>query len=104
MDILGFTAPESSGGEFQFASDNAAVFSEIYTAYTNGRISSEKTQKLSENEQIFGDMLINSGKELGVFSSGNTLWSAEPDGISVYALGFRGACGSCAPAGGRGIR
>lgn len=31
-------------------------------------------------------MLINSGKELGVFSSGNTLWSAEPDGISVYAL------------------
>lgn len=86
MDILGFTAPGSSGGEFQFASDNAAVFSEIYTAYTNGRISSEKTQKLSENEQIFGDMLINSGKELGVFSSGNTLWSAEPDGISVYAL------------------
>ena len=79
MDILGFTAPGSSGGEFQFASDNAAVFSEIYTAYTNGRISSEKTQKLSKNEQIFGDMLINSGKELGVFSSGNTLWSAEPD-------------------------
>ena len=69
MDILGFTAPGSSGGEFQFASDNAAVFSEIYTAYTNGRISSEKTQKLSENEQVFGDMLINSGKELGVFGT-----------------------------------
>ena len=86
MDILGFTAPGSSGGEFQFASDNAAVFSEIYTAYTNGRISSGNTQKLSENEQVFGDMLIRSGEELGVFSSGNTLWSAEPDGISVYAL------------------
>ena len=83
MDILGFTAPGSSGGEFQFASDNAAVFSEIYTAYTNGRISSGNTQKLSENEQVFGDMLISSGKELGVFSGGNTLWSAEPDGISV---------------------
>ena len=97
MDILGFTAPGSSGGEFQFASDNAAVFSEIYTAYTNGRISSEKTQKLSENEQIFGDMLINSGKELGVFSSGNTLWSAEPDGISVYALDSGGLAAHVLP-------
>lgn len=86
MDILGFTSPGSSGGDFQFASDNAAVFSEIYTAYTNGRISSGNTQKLSKNEQVFGDMLISSGEELGVFSSGNTLWSAEPDGISVYAL------------------
>lgn len=97
MDILGFTAPGSSGGEFQFASDNAAVFSEIYTAYTNGRISSEKTQKLSKNEQIFGDMLINSGKELGVFSSGNTLWSAEPDGISVYALDSGGLAAHVLP-------
>lgn len=97
MDILGFTAPGSSEGEFQFAADNAAVFSEIYTAYTNGRISSEKTQKLSKNEQIFGDMLINSGKELGVFSSGNTLWSAEPDGISVYALDSGGLAAHVLP-------
>lgn len=97
MDILGFTAPGSSGGEFQFASDNAAVFSEIYTAYTNGRISSGNTQKLSENEQIFGDMLISSGEELGVFSSGNTLWSAEPDGISVYALDSGGLAAHALP-------
>lgn len=87
MDILGFTAPGSSGGEFQFASDNAAVFSEIYTAYTNGRISSEKTQKLSENEQVFGDMLIKSDDGLGVFVSENTIWSAEPEGIGIYEIG-----------------
>ncbi len=86
LDTLGFKSADSSGANLNFAADNAAIFSEIYTAYSNGRISSEYTQKLSENEQVFGDMLISSGEHLGVFSSGNTLWTAEPDGIGVYPL------------------
>lgn len=86
MDVLGFSAPGSSGSGLHFAADNAAIFSEIYTAYSNGRISGGSTQKLSISEQVFGDMLISSGEQLGVFSSGETLWTAEPDGISVYDL------------------
>ncbi len=86
LDVLGFRAADSSGANLHFAADSAAVFSEIYTAYSNGRISSEYTQKLSENEQVFGDMLISSGEQLGVFSSGSTLWTAEPDSIGVYSL------------------
>lgn len=85
LNILGFTSPDSSGAAVHFAADNTVIFSEIYTAYSNGRTGSEYIQKLSENEQVFGDMLINSGDQLGVFSSGSTLWTAEPDGIGVYS-------------------
>ena len=42
-------------------------------------------------------MLISSGEELGVFSSGITLWSAEPDGISVYALDSGGLAAHALP-------
>lgn len=87
MDFLGFTAPESSVGKLHFAADSSEIFSEIYTAYKAERIGSGYTQELSNNEQVFGDLLIKSDDGLGVFVSENTIWSAEPEGIGIYEIG-----------------
>ncbi len=86
VGLLGFTAPGSDLHEVHFAEDNSEIFSEIVSAYNSGRIGGEAVQIMPENAQVFGDLLISSGEQLGVYSSGSTIWAAEPDIITIYEV------------------
>lgn len=86
VGMLGFTAPEQPDISLHFAEDNAGLFSEIYKAYTGDRIGGENVQPLTPDVQVFGELLIDSGGQLGCFSSGNTVWTAEPDCVTVRGI------------------
>lgn len=87
MDILGFANSEISGSHLHFAADSSEIFSEIYTAYSNGSLGGSDIQPIPQNEQVFGELLINSGDELGVFSDDTAIWTADPDVIRLYNPG-----------------
>lgn len=86
IELMGFTSPENDAAQVHFAADNPEIFSEIYTAYNAGKIGGDYIQPMSDSAQAFGDLLISSGGQLGVFSSGNTVWAAESELITVYAV------------------
>lgn len=86
VGLLGFTAPETKLLEVHFAADNSEIFSDIVKAYNAERIGGGFVQEMPENAQIFGDLLIDSGEQLGVYSSGSTIWAAEPEIVKVYAV------------------
>lgn len=85
LDRFGFSVQEKEQVDLHFAADNSEIFSEIYTAYNADRIGG-RVQELSAPVQVFGDLLVDSGDQLGVFSSGNTVWAAETDGIIIYDI------------------
>ena len=87
MDILGFANSEISGSQLHFAADSSEIFSEIYTAYSSGSLGGSDIQPILQNEQVFGELLINSGDELGVFSDDTAIWTADPDVIRLYNPG-----------------
>ena len=87
MDILGFANSEISGSQLHFAADSTEIFSEIYTAYSSGSLGGSDIQPIPQNEQVFGELLINSGVELGVFSDDTAIWTADPDVIRLYNPG-----------------
>ena len=82
--LMGFSAPESLSSELRFAGDSSEIFSEIYSAYNAGRLGGDSVQPLIGNAQVFGDLLIDPGEQLGTFTAGGTVWAAEPDIITVY--------------------
>ena len=86
MELMGFSAPENSSAQAHFAKDNAEIFAEISKAYHNDKIGGQNHQPLFGREQVFGDLLIDPGEQLGTFSSDNTLWAAEPSQITVYSI------------------
>lgn len=86
VGALGFTAPEHINAALHFAADSGEVFSEIYEAYSGGRIGGNSVQEMAPDVQVFGDMLISSGEQLGVYSNGETLWTAQPDMITVSTV------------------
>ena len=86
VGFLGFTAPEHSTADLHFAADSSEIFTEIYNSYTNAVIGEGYVQPESPDAQVFGDILVTCGDQLGSFSDGNTLWAAEPDAIEVCDL------------------
>lgn len=86
VGALGFTAPEHINASLHFAADTGEIFSEIYEAYQSGKVGGENVQTMAPDVQIFGDMLISSGEQLGTYSDGATIWTAQPDMITVSAL------------------
>ena len=86
MGMLGYSAPESGSASVHYAEDCSEIFAEISAAYDAGKIGGENVQPLPGREQVFGGLLISSGEQLGVYTSGNTLWEAEPEKISVYSI------------------
>lgn len=86
MEFMGFSAPESNSARAHFAQDNAEIFAEISKAYHNDKIGGQNQQPLFGREQVFGDLLIDPGEQLGTFSCENTLWAAEPSQITVYSI------------------
>ena len=85
MDLIGFKPHESVSGA-HFAADSSEIFSEIYTAYSAGKIGGGNVQPLPAKDQVFGDLLIIGGGQLGSFTDGVTLWAADPDSITGFDI------------------
>lgn len=83
VGMLGFSASHNDSASLHFAADTTEIFTEIYNAYTNGRIGGENIQPATPRAQVFGDLLVTGDGQLGSFSAGNHIWSAEPDNITV---------------------
>lgn len=86
IGMFGFTAEVTTGEKLHFAADTGEIFAEIHTAYNAGMLGGADIQALADNSQIFGDRLVQPGEQLGVYSSGSTVWAAEPDIITVYEI------------------
>lgn len=69
-----------------YAADSSEIFSELYDAYNGGKIGGENVQSLSLDGEVFGDLLVDSGEQLGTYYSGGALFTAERDLIAVSAL------------------
>lgn len=91
MQVMGFSAPDNGSAQVHYAEDRSEIFAEVGRAYQAGNIGGENVQPLPDREQVFGDLLISSGDELGVYSAGNTLWAAEQKQITVYSVSGDGA-------------
>lgn len=91
MQVMGFSAPDNGSAQVHYAEDRSEIFAEVGKAYQAGNIGGDKVQPLPDREQVFGDLLISSGDELGVYSSGSTLWAAEHEQITVYSVSGDGA-------------
>ena len=85
MDLIGFKPHESVSG-VHFAADISEIFSEIYTAYSAGKIGGQNAQPLPAEAQVFGDLLMIGGGQLGSFTDGGTLWAAEPGSITSFDI------------------
>ena len=85
MDFIGFKPQESVSGA-HFAADSSEIFSEIYTAYSGKKIGGENVQPLLPEAQVFGDLLVLGGEQLGSFTDGETLWAAQPEMITGYEI------------------
>ena len=70
MQVMGFSAPDNGSAQVHYAEDRSEIFAEVGKAYQAGNIGGDKVQPLPDREQVFGDLLISSGDELGVFSTG----------------------------------
>ncbi len=93
LDYYGFSAPEGEPVSPHFAEDTTEIFSEIHTAYNADRIGGD-VQAYSDSTRVFGDLLVDSGGQLGVFSEKNTVWAAETSGITVYDISDENAVAS----------
>ena len=85
MDLIGYKPHESVSG-VHFAEDSSEIFSEIYTAYSAGKIGGQNIQPLPAEAQVFGDLLIIGGGQLGSYTDGVTLWAADPDSITGFDI------------------
>lgn len=85
VGLLGFARQETAVGDLHFAVDAPEVFGEIYEAYNSG-LTGGNAQEMLPDVNVFGDLLIDGGEQLGVYSDGGMIWSAEPDNITVYTL------------------
>jgi len=86
VQLMGFSAPESGSAKVHFAESNEEIFTEIYSAYNAGNIGGGSIQPKAPDARAFGELLIDSGEQLGVYSSGSTAWAAVPEQITVYSL------------------
>ena len=85
VELMGFSAAESGGNTVHFAEDSTEIFAEISAAYTAENLGGMNIQPIFGRQQVFGELLIDPGTQLGTFSSGNTIWCAEPERITVYS-------------------
>ncbi len=68
-----------------YAADHTEVFSQIYTAYTAGKIGGGNSYSLTNDDsELFGNMLIEYPEALGVHNIGNSAFSAESNEITLY--------------------
>lgn len=86
VQLMGFNAPDSGSAKVHFAESNEEIFSEIVSAYNAGNIGGGSIQPIAPGARVFGELLIDSGEQLGVYSSGSTAWAAVPEQITVYSL------------------
>lgn len=77
MQVMGFSPPDNGSAQVHYAEERSEIFTEVGKAYQAGNIGGENVQQLPDREQVFGDLLISSGDELGVYSSGDTLWGFQ---------------------------
>lgn len=85
LDHFGFEREEQKAG-YKFAEDRAEIFTELHTAYNAQKIGGE-TAGFVDNGSVFGDLLISSGDQLGVFSFGNSLLVTEKKLLTLYNNG-----------------
>ncbi len=85
IGLLGFSAQETADVSLHFAESNSEIFAEIYEAYSNDRIGG-CIQSAAADLRVFGDLLIDSGEQLGVFSDNDSIFVSQPDMITVYGI------------------
>lgn len=85
MYFMGIEPDYSEKKSVHFAEDNQEIFSEIYTAYSSDKIGGS-IQPMTDASQIFGELLVNSGEELGAYTFEHCVWAAEPEKITVYDI------------------
>lgn len=86
VQLMGFTAADSQSVGMHYAQSNEEIFSEILSAYNAGKIGGENIQPTAPSARAFGELLIDHGEQLGVFTSGRTAWAAVPGQVSIYSL------------------
>ncbi len=87
IDYMGFEQIIEEEYIPHYAADATEIFAEVYNAYNSSAdISAEVMRYDVLRSEVFGNMLISLPEELGVFECGEFIFSAAPDGITMYEL------------------
>lgn len=85
MNFFDLTKPSEPVINAHYAADHTEIFSNIYTAYTAGKLGGENTFSITpDDSELFGKLMIKHPQELGVHSFAGSAAAAEKNRITIY--------------------
>ena len=85
MNFFDLTKPSEPVISAHYAADHTEIFSNIYTAYTAGKLGGGSSFSMTPDDcNLFGKLMIELPEELGVYSFANSAAAAEKNRITLY--------------------